>query len=116
MIHATPGVVSHWFSNQREDRPGDERQPALITVNGTRVVSGGGYEGATPSGGGAAAAGQSWAFATGPVEVRHSEVAVLDIAEVLDRSNNDVTFRAERYVLATWDTQLQAAVLIDWSP
>ena len=39
-----------------------------------------------------------------------------DITEVLDRSNNDVTFRAERYVLVEWDTVLQAAVLVDWTP
>lgn len=109
MIHGTPATVSQWFSQDRDPMP-------LLTVNGTRVVSGGGYYGARPSGGSAAAAGQAWAFATGPVEVRHSPVAVMDIKEVLDRTTNDVTFRAERYVLAEWDTQLQAAVLIDWTP
>lgn len=107
MIHATPPVVSRWFDQDRLDNP-------LVTVNGTRVVSGGGYQGATPSGRAAASAGESWVYATGPVEVRLAPVAVLDIKDVLDRSNNDVTFRAERYVLVTWDTQLQAAVLVDW--
>lgn len=117
MIHSTPGPVSHWFSHERirkEDVSGENL--ALVTANGTQVVSGGGYAGATPSGGGAAAAGQSWVFATGPVEVRHSAVAIPDISEVLDRSINEVTFRAERYVLATWDTHPHAAVLIDWAP
>ena len=109
MIHATPPVASVWFDQTRGTEP-------LITNLGTRVVSGGGYAGATPSGRGAAAAGQSWVYATGPVEVRLGNVAVLDIKEVLDRSTNDVTFRAERYVLATWDTQLQAAILVDWTP
>ncbi len=108
MIHATPPVVSRWFDQTREDNP-------LVTVNGTRVAAGGGYQGATPSGQVAASAGESWVYATGPVEVRLGEVAVLDIKDVLDRSNNDVTFRAERYVLVTWDTQLQAAVLVDWA-
>lgn len=109
MIHATPPVVSRWFEQNRADtRP-------LVTVNGTRVVSGGGYQGATPSGRTPAAAGESWVYATGPVEVRLGSVSVLDIKEVLDRSNNDVTFRAERYVLVTWDAQLQAAVLVDWT-
>lgn len=107
MIHATPPVVSRWFDQDRLDSP-------LVTVNGTRVVSGGGYQGATPTGRAAAAAGESWVYATGPVEVRLAPIAVLDIKDVLDRSNNDVTFRAERYVLVTWDTQLQAAVLVDW--
>lgn len=107
-IHATPGTGSQWFNN--------DRSAPLITVNGNTVILGGGYAGAQPSGEAAAAAGQAWAFATGPVEVRHSEVAVMQISEVLDRSNNDVTFRAERYVLAEWDTTLQAAVLVDWTP
>ena len=107
-VHATPAVGSQWFA-------GDRRYPQ-VTPNGNQVVLGGGYIGAQPSGGNAAAAGQAWAFATGPVEVRHSDVAVMEISEVLDRATNDVTFRAERYVLAEWDTALQAAVLIDWSP
>lgn len=109
MIHATPPVVSRWFDQNRAFT----RQ--LVTVNGTRVVSGGGYKGATPSGRAAAAAGESWVYATGPVEVHLGTVAVMDIKEVLDRTNNDVTFRAERYVLVTWDAQLQAAVLVDWT-
>lgn len=109
MIHATPSVVSQWFDQTREDSP-------LVTVNGTRVAAGDGYIGSRPTGGSAAAAGQSWAYATGPVEVRHSDVLMPDISEVLDRSNNDVTFRAERYALVEWDTVLQAAVLVDWTP
>lgn len=111
LIHATPAVTSQWF-----DQTGDLHPAGLFTANGTPVASGGGYQGAQPSGEAAPAAGQAWAFATGPVQVMHSPVAVMDIAEVLDRSLNDVTFRAERYVLAEWDTDLQAAVLIDWSP
>jgi len=110
MIHATPAVASQWFDQNRAFT----RQ--LVTVNGTRVAAGGGYSGGRPTGGAAAAAGEAWAYATGPVEVRHSDVAVMDISEVLDRSNNDVTFRAERYALAEWDTQLQAAVLVNWTP
>lgn len=108
MIHATPAVVSQWFDQ--------EDWPSLVTANGNRVASGGGYIGADPATGATAAAGQAWAFATGPVEVRHSRIAVMDIADVLDRATNDVTFRAERYVLVEWDTALQAAVLIDWTP
>lgn len=109
MIHATPSVVSQWFDQTRDDSP-------LVTVNGTRVAAGDGYIGSRPTGGSAAAAGQSWAYATGPVEVRHSNVLMPDISEVLDRTNNDVTFRAERYALVEWDTVLQAAVLVDWTP
>lgn len=110
MIHATPPVVSQWFDQNRAFTR------SLITANGTRVVSGGGYTAATPSGRTPAAAGESWVYATGPVEVRHAPMNLLDISEVLDRSNNDVTFRAERFVLATWDVQLQAAILVNWTP
>lgn len=109
MIHATPSVVSQWFDQTRDNSP-------LVTVNGTKVVAGDGYINSRPTGGSLAAAGQSWVYATGPVEVRHSDVLMPDISEVLDRSNNDVTFRAERYALVEWDTVLQAAVLVDWTP
>lgn len=112
LIHATPAAVASWGFNLLET--GD----ALRTVNGTPVASGGGYIGSAPVGEAAAAAGQSWAFATGPVQVRLSEVQLVgdDINGTLDTSNNDVTFRAEKYALAVWDGALQAGVLIDWSP
>lgn len=111
MIHTTPGPLVHWNNLGASLINGE-----LFSANGNRIAAGGGYAGATPSGGGAAGAGQSWVYATGPVEVRHSAVAIPDISEVLDRSINEVTFRAERYVLATWDTHPHAAVLIDWAP
>jgi len=59
-------------------------------------------------------AGQDWMFASGPVEVRISPMAITDLVESLDRSDNVLTFRAERWVLVTWDTALQSAVLVDW--
>ena len=114
MIHATPGTVAAWGFGA--GLGGDVAENGLHSPNGNSIAAGGGYVGATPSGGTPAAAGQAWAYATGPVEVRHSSVAVMDISEVLDRASNEVTFRAERYVLAVWDTVLQAAVLIDWTP
>lgn len=113
IIHATPSVVSTWGFNLLEERDG-----ALRTANGTPVAAGGGYIGADPVSGGTPAVGQSWAFATGPVQVRLSEMLLVgdDINGTLDTSNNDVTFRAEKYALAVWDGALQAGVLIDWSP
>jgi hypothetical protein len=109
LIHATPSVVVQWGD-------GLEDGTYPVTLNGTRVVSGAGYIGADPATGDTAAAGQAWAFATGPVEVRLGPPVMTDLAESLDRSDNTVTFRAERYVLATWDTALQVGVLVDWSP
>lgn len=106
MIHLTPGAATGFFGTD----------PANVTGLGTPVAVGGGYVGAQPFGGGAAAAGQSWAFATGPVRAWIESELTLNIKDVLDRDSNDVTFRAERYALVEWDTALQAAVLIDWTP
>ena len=112
IIHATPAVVASWGFDLLETGG------VLRTANGTPVASGGGYIGADPVSGATAAAGQSWAFATGPVQVRLSDLQMVgdDINGTLDTSNNDVTFRAEKYALAVWDGVLQSGVLIDWSP
>jgi hypothetical protein len=111
LIHATPATVAAWEFEALETGS------ALRTPNGTPVASGGGYIGADADGS-AAAAGQAWAFATGPVQVRMSEMQLVEgeLNGTLDTSNNDVIFRAEKFALATWDTALQVAVLIDWTP
>jgi hypothetical protein len=114
-IHATPSVTSAWADGQRLVESGGR----LITLaNRTPVASDGGYVGVTPDGGAVAAAGQSWVWATGPVHVRRGEIEMLpeDLASALDRSENVVTYRAERGYLVVWDTALQVAVLIDWTP
>lgn len=110
MIHATPAVIAAWGFDKLET--GD----ALRTTNGTIVVSGGGYIGADPVDESSPAAGQAWAFATGPVEVRIGPEVITTVAESLDRATNDLVFRAERYVVADWDGALQVGVLIDWTP
>ncbi len=113
MIHATPATASAW-AVYLEDRDGDVK---YTVANGTPVSISGGYQGGKANGT-SAGAGTAWAYATGPVEVWVSEATLVgeDINGSLDTSNNDVTFRAERYVLAEWDTALQAAVLVDWTP
>jgi len=111
MIHATPATVAAWEFEALET--GD----VLRTPNGTPVAVGGGYIGAEANGS-APGAGSAYAFASGPVQVRLSDMQMVgeDINGTLDTSLNDVTFRAEIYALAVWDTALQAAVLIDWTP
>jgi Tfp pilus assembly protein PilN len=56
-----------------------------------------------------------WLYATGPVEVRKSEVQILPdtMSAATDRQHNVTTFRAERYVLITWDQRIHAAVQVD---
>lgn len=111
MIHATPAVVA-----ALQPFPvSDVQASTLITSNGTPVVSGGGYIGAVPDGEAALGATESWMFATGPVEVRLGPFSIPDLRTALDREINEVTFRAERPFLVTWDTVLQAGVLVDWS-
>lgn len=114
MIHATPAVAATWFTSFPIFQA--ELGSTLYTPTGTPVAVGGGYKGATPFGQAAAAAGQSWVYATGPVRAWVADEVSLNIRDVLDRSDNVVTFRAEKYALVEWDTALQAAVLIDWTP
>lgn len=108
LIHADPAVVSAWGFDKLETGG------VLRTANGTPVVSGGGYIGADPVSESTAAAGQSWVFATGPVQVYVEDAARTELMEYVDQSNNLATYRAEKYALAMWDTCLQVAVLIDW--
>lgn len=113
MIHATPAVVAALQAFPTDDEGVD----VLVTANGNVVVSGGGYIGADPLAGATPGATEDWVFATWPIEVRLSAMQLVpeDIGDALDTSNNDVVYRAEQYVLATWDTDLQAGVLVDWS-
>ena len=118
IIHITPGVSARLgFNFLKECDPdgveesGDEY---METAAGTPVAIGGGYVGAQAHGN-AAAAGESWAFATGPVRVYRSEIQVGQTpTSTLDRATNDFEIRAERFMLAFWDTALQAAVKVDW--
>ncbi len=116
MIHATPGAASAYFGPWRDYQNTSEDDFVAVTPLGTPIAIGGGYIGATPFGGGAAAMGQSWIYATGPVEAFLQSEPRLNIKEVLERTMNDVTFRAERDALVEWDTALQVAVLADWTP
>lgn len=108
VIHATPAVVAN-SGEAIEIIDG-----LLYTKNGTPVVSGDGYINIVPDGESEPGGGMDYIYATGPVEVRLGPLVVTDLAESLDRSDNTLTIRAERYVLPTWDTALQVGVLCDW--
>lgn len=100
----------------------DVRSGALLTTaNGTPVALDGGFIGAHPLGHSAPPTGQSWAFATGPIQVRRNDDILMlpeEIKEALagETTANIVTFRAERDYLVDWDTDLQVGILIDWTP
>jgi hypothetical protein len=94
----------------------DNKTGVWRTPNGNVIVPDAGYvDGANPSGHAAATGTKEWIYATGPVDVRRSAVFFTpdDVREALDRSTNKIVYRAERYYLVDWDTEVQAAVLID---
>lgn len=110
LIHAPPAIVDAWGEGN-----GLRDNDHLTTPAGTRVVSGSGYIGIEPATKAAAAGTVDWAFATGPVEVRVRTGVSISEDESLDRSDNTVVYRAEKYILAEWDTALQVGIRIDWS-
>lgn len=117
-IHATVEVATYWASLNLlfDDGPAAK----LRTRLGNIVVPGSGYPGTPPAGGATAtgSAGEQFAFATGPVEVRRSNPFAMpeSPAEALDRVNNTIVWRIERLYQVGWDTALQAAVKIDRLP
>lgn len=119
VIHMPPPVATSLGDTLRDDRG------TLVTPAGTPVIVGQGYwfvdsdTAGDATGGSSAGAGQSWIYATGPVQYRmgrEMEALPEDISETLDRDDNTVVYRAERDLWVGWDTQLQAAALADWSP
>ncbi len=112
MIHVDPGTATALAAATALDKEGAYLR---AKATGTPIVVGYGYLGVAPDGEGVPASTAGWAWATGPVQIRRSEVALLpgSIAEALDRMDNTVTYRAERHYLVDWDTELQAAVLVN---
>lgn len=120
LIHCSPQVATI----ARERFALDNKSGVIRTINGIVVIPDFGYvNGASPHGHPAATGTKEWMYATGPIDVRRSETFVLpgDVAEAMDRGTggassgrpNSITYLAERYYLADWDTEVQAAVLVD---
>ena len=109
MILATPATITSYGAF-----PLDPERP-LVTAAGTPVVSAGGLVDldtpALPETSGT----QDWMLASGPIHVYLGPIEARDIEEALDRADNTVVFRAERWVVAFWDKAFQAAVKVDWS-
>ncbi len=114
VIHAAPATATYWAKDYLIEPDGDVMR---TVAHGTPVIVGNGYIGTDPDLLASPTGRKEYAFATGPVfagrgQVRESEGP---IGEWLDRSINDVTYRAERLMLVGWDTVLQVAVRIDRS-
>ncbi len=121
MIHVAPATATYWVANLLISVGRDGK---MRTGLGTPVVIGAGYMGALPNNQpGTPPADTEWAFASGFVNYRRSELTIIpgNYAQSLDRSQNEVVFLAERHYLLTWvgrqdssdETQIQAGVLID---
>lgn len=118
LIHAPPAVVTYWARYRCIQEP--TKQGDLYTLAGTPVVCGYGYINAVPDGSnfGNLSNRQDWAFATGPVKIWREPGILLypgSYREALNRSNNSLTYRAERPYVICWDGTLQTGVLIDRS-
>lgn len=125
LIHTTPAVATAWNGSNGysvEDKDGT----LLTTANKTPVAVSYAYHGITPSGGTAASTTQQWVFASSMLQVRRQNDVQLiapTLKESMDRSDNIVTFRAERGYVVVFDAPdsssdtrpVQAAVKIDWS-
>lgn len=100
-LHLAPSVV---VVQSAQGGRLERRDDGLYEMNGMRVISGTGYQGA--GGKDPQVPGDQISYAVFGVEVRMGPLVVTDIRSSLDRSNNEVTVRAERMVLATFDTCL----------
>jgi hypothetical protein len=113
----TPAVVAYLgYANFEEDRTG-----RLTTARGTTVIVADGATGDwnRPVGEAAAAAGQSWIYATTfPLAQVGDRIILLPESrnQATDLTNNTAIYRAEIEAAVAWDGTLQAAVLADWSP
>lgn len=128
MIHAPSYVIAQWVAARAinvadyspNDLPLDPKPRLLFSPNGNPIVAGSGYFGASPdlavvpdlTPAGHAA---MWAYATDLVTVhRDASIGFLtdDMAQALNRLNNEVTLRAFRMYAVSWSRLLHASVKI----
>lgn len=119
LIHCSPllcTMLSQWGFTL------DNKTGVIRTRKGTVVIPDSGYWGGTQPDGHTTPSGAQWMFATGPIDIRRTEVFTTpdQVAQAVDRSvgatnhrPNTVTYRAERYYLIVWDTIVHASVAVD---
>lgn len=111
MIGATPATIAALQAFP----VGGESDRRLVTANGTPVYSADGLIGLSTPDLATPGAGEDWMVAHGDVNIYLGPTVTQNVRSSLDRSDNLLVFRAERYVLSVFDTALQAAVLVDWA-
>ncbi len=128
IVHCSPGYATSLLGRGFAV---DDKTGVIRTINGNIVIADAGYaRGTTEPGYGsplhqtASTGWQEWIYGTGPIDIRLSEIFMIpeQVSQALDRGSNlgasmgrpnTFTYRAERYALATWDTELQVGVLAD---
>ncbi len=128
IVHCSPGYATSLLGRGFAV---DDKTGVIRTINGNIVIADAGYaRGLTEPGYGSplhstpSSGWQEWIYGTGPIDIRLSEIFMIpdQVSQALDRGSNlgassgrpnVFTYRAERYALATWDTELQVAVLAD---
>lgn len=112
MIHLTPAVAAQVADDLINENG------VLRTFSGNTVVIGGGYIGTDPVAEASPDASHDWIFATGPVQVRLSELLTgpEETSGLVDHETNEVIYRAEKLANVAWDGVLQVGVLVDWVP
>lgn len=89
----------------------EERDGALFTLGGNRIVAGSGYTGTGPDGA-APAAGTTWIYATGAAWGHRSDVFFSQVRDSLNRSSNTLQMLAERNYLVGFECCLLAAHIV----
>lgn len=89
----------------------EERDGALFTLGGNRIVAGGGYPGTGPDGA-APADGTTWIYATGAAWGHRSDVYFSQVRDSLNRSSNTLQMLAERTYLIGFECCLLAAHIV----
>lgn len=100
MVHVTPQLLTHLRGFNVVELSGNQ----WVSPNGHLVVPDAGYDGSGP--GGVEAGDSQWAYATGMVSLRSSEVVYTpgtlrearDFAAAMDRSVNDIVVFAQQVV------------------
>lgn len=105
IIHVPVNLVSFLKAHHLLEVQGDE----LYSPSGYRVVAGNGYPGTGPANA-AAAAGEAWIFATGPMLIARSVMMMVpeSVAEGVNRQLNNITVRAERFYSVGFSCSLLA--------
>lgn len=110
LIHLTPGMLGQVVVDYGLEREGDH----WVTPIGNKVITDSGYvDMDPPEGESDAAAGQDWAYASGPVTYQSNEPSLVGDAEFsFDRSTNKMLRWMDMFGILVFDPCPVTAVLV----